>query len=878
MDKDDSTLPINTSHILPSVTTKPKRTKTTHACDLCKKKKVKCNGDHPCNRCQKLTVPCTFTPNQSKWDSSAPYATTQAQRLYALEKALDSLQVDLPTRSLDTNSHASPGINDAAPPTITSPLEKFNTSSTGKPYYAEDWNTRLDRLSPTFYKTINLPENGPRISDGLAQSEMTIIHFDLISIFFGQVHPYFPVIHQDSFCLDLNNASPLLLNIMYAMASRWSDMNSMLFGSGPTSTQEQQQSSSQERNPSSFSLKYYHDAIALVELYMDVPRLTTIQALLLIIRYQEVVRRPGFFSRTRFYLGLAIRMCNDLGLPHKLPATCQIHPNLAEERRRVFWMVYIYDLLISTELGIAVNFSIDRCSVELPGLLEDEKNNKEQHDTILYLHWMTRVMKSQGLVLQYLRRKYEEGSYQQQQNMCEHLQSIDQHMKELGMELNTLREYADDRVDFVFLAYHFTNILLHRSLCLDLLDITGDDGIVNNVSHGVSNQDSVMILLLQEATAITNIVDTLLLDHTATSLYHGFRGTQQIIHYLTAVRTVQLMYRQENDIHVKRLLHHLTTLTPAVELHSIERASRFGAEVELMEIQNQHSIKRASEQTVNQQGPVARPPPLSSPLSISSPPTTSPSFNGPSSSSSSSLSPLVTTAYHQNTAEYLPQSSAIYTDDDIIDSMVNTLPNTNALELSSDTFWQHQQQMDQNWPQESVENISRQQQGPNLAASYKHNVSLTLDTSALPLLYQPSSSSDISPMIPTPLPLIVSDPTALASTIPAPTHQSIGVRRSHQHLRKAPPQWLSSSSTVAAASHDHLSPTYPRPNNKNLSTQQPSAPPPQRLYGITSRQPSPSTSSLPSSPLHRMTLSDDTTWTQPTSSLVLPSYPQQQQQ
>ncbi|CAO3592040.1 unnamed protein product [Absidia cylindrospora] len=453
---------------------------------------------------------------------------------------------------------------------------------------------------------------------------------------------------------------------------------------------------------------------------------------------------------------------------------------------------------------------------------------------------------TRGLVLQHLRRKYEEGLYQQQQDMCGYLQSIDQHMKELGMELDTWREYADDRVDFVFLAYHFTNILLHRSLCLDLLDITGDDGVMN--------QDSIMILLLQEARAITNIVDTLLLDHAVTSLYHGFRGTQQIIHYLTAVRTVQLMYRKENDTHVKRLLHHLTTLTPAVEL---------------TKIQNQHSIKKS----VNQQGPLARLPPSSSP------PTTSSYLNRPS--SLSSPSPLVPTTYHQNTAEYLPQSSAIYTDDDITDSMNSTLPNTNSLELSSGTFWQHQHQMDQNWPQESVENISRQQHrgnGPNSASSSKQNTSLTLDTSALPLLYQPSSSSDISPMIPTPLPLIVSDSTAIASTIPSPTHHpSIGVRRSHQHLRKAPPpQWLSSSSTVAVASPDHLSPTYPRSSNKNLSTQQsPAPPPPQRLHAITSRQSSPSTSSLPSSPLHRMTLSDDTTWTQPTPSLVLPSYPQQ---
>jgi hypothetical protein len=176
---------------------------------------------------------------------------------------------------------------------------------------------------------MTLLDNEPRKPDAFALPTMGL-HHDLLATYFTHVQPYFPMIHKASFVHHIHDTSPLLLNAMYAVAQQWVSIDS----AAAKSTQAPP------------GLKYYQDAISLVELYTDAPRLSTIQGLLLIIKYNELVQRPGFFRRTRFYFDLVVRMCKDLGLPRALPPTCQVHPVLAEQRRRIFWAAYIYDLLM----------------------------------------------------------------------------------------------------------------------------------------------------------------------------------------------------------------------------------------------------------------------------------------------------------------------------------------------------------------------------------------------------------------------------------------------------------------------------------------------------------------------------------------------------
>jgi hypothetical protein len=92
---------------------------------------------------------------------------------------------------------------------------------------------------------------------------------------------------------------------------------------------------------------YYKTAFNLIDAYSDVPRLSTVQALLLLAKYLEHIHRPGFFWRTRFFMQLAVKMSNTLGL--SIEPSLDIEPawdHEFEARRRTFWAVYTYDILM----------------------------------------------------------------------------------------------------------------------------------------------------------------------------------------------------------------------------------------------------------------------------------------------------------------------------------------------------------------------------------------------------------------------------------------------------------------------------------------------------------------------------------------------------
>ncbi|CAO3596934.1 unnamed protein product [Absidia cylindrospora] len=888
MENDELTLAKDSSVTSSSTTRKEKgdssgkRSKSTHACDLCKKKKVKCNGEFPCARCQKSGLYCAFNQHKQKRVSSKLYVNTQEQRLHILGKALDSLYVENIIQP--SENHHTAVTNDVTNQAFMMPLEKFNTSSTGRPYYARDWTARLDRLPSTF-DTMTLLDNEPRKPDAFSLPDTTI-NLDLLSTYFAHVHPYFPMIHKDSFLLDVHNQSPLLLNAMYAVAEQWVhiDLFSSDTGSGQTTPQPPP------------GLKYYQDAISLVELYTDAPRLSTIQALLLIVKYHELVRRPGFFYRTQFYFDLVVRMCKDLGLPRILPPTCQVHPILAEQRRRVFWIAYVYDLLMSTELGTPAMFSMDECTVELPNLLDDERNSREQHDTVLYFHWMTMVMKAQGTVVQYLRQKYNDETKKHQQNMGDHLHSVHRHMESLGQELQLWKKPARGRVNFLFLTYHFANILLYRSMALDIMD--GD--IYQYQQMGIE-EDYIKSFLLNEARAIADIVDMLLKDHTVTCLHYSFRGIQQIIHYLTAAWTVQLMYRQvDNDNRVKRMIQQLTPLTPAVELYSMEQRQqslqRMGYYQHVPSFTQQQNINGPSSPATTQLSKMetvknAKSQRQSLKLQqqqqqkqhLSSSP------SSPISSPSSSPSPLPSHS-HAHTGARPKRSAVNGTDSETAQHndgilFIDTAPAT--------SLWQQQQQQQQNWVQK---NMDRQYVSPSQLSSSPTSIPTSeyisathirdpyppvVNTSNLALLYQPSSSSSSSePMIPTPSLGSLSSASSLSTIASTPvdtslTHGSLRLRRSHQQLRNASHRLLSSDprSSGSAPIHPHPYMSTATLQQQQQQQQQHTSSP--RRHTVSSGQSSPSTSSLPSSPLHRMTLADDP-WIQ-APPMILPSQRQEHQ-
>ncbi|KAG0206556.1 hypothetical protein BGX28_002035 [Mortierella sp. GBA30] len=130
----------------------------------------------------------------------------------------------------------------------------------------------------------------------------------LMDVYFNSVHTFLPVIHKTSFLTLCREGQycvpPFLLMAICAVAARHA-------------TDLELQEIPELSSLTSHHALYDH-ARALLDTYMDVPRLSTIQGLLLLAYYQIKEKRSGHFFRIRLYVNLATRMALDMGLSHSL--------------------------------------------------------------------------------------------------------------------------------------------------------------------------------------------------------------------------------------------------------------------------------------------------------------------------------------------------------------------------------------------------------------------------------------------------------------------------------------------------------------------------------------------------------------------------------
>ncbi|KAF9184953.1 hypothetical protein BGZ51_003031 [Haplosporangium sp. Z 767] len=142
----------------------------------------------------------------------------------------------------------------------------------------------------------------------------------LITVYFKSVHTFLPLLHKPSFMTLCDDGEyrvpPFLLMAMCAVASRHvteTDLQELI----PT-TKVGEALWAQDQH-----ILFDH-ARVLLDTYNDIPRLSTVQGLLLLVYYQIREKCAGQFHRARTYLGLAVRMAQDMGLVRDL------HKNIDE--------------------------------------------------------------------------------------------------------------------------------------------------------------------------------------------------------------------------------------------------------------------------------------------------------------------------------------------------------------------------------------------------------------------------------------------------------------------------------------------------------------------------------------------------------------------
>lgn len=212
-------------------------------------------------------------------------------------------------------------------------------TTTGQGLYVPDKYLRIDRV-PDPYKP-SMSDWNPIVQEVFPVSttaESFFIRENLLNIYFQFVDPVIPILHKASFLQQLRNQrqgqgsggtepiSHLLLNAIYCVSSRW-DLAVPSIGEEPR------------------GWAYYQNAVNLLDQQQE-PKLSTVQALFLLLKYNEHVRRPGFIWRTRYYFQMIVRLCKDLGLSRDIICTSTNVIVEIEKRKRTFWAVYCYDVMM----------------------------------------------------------------------------------------------------------------------------------------------------------------------------------------------------------------------------------------------------------------------------------------------------------------------------------------------------------------------------------------------------------------------------------------------------------------------------------------------------------------------------------------------------
>jgi hypothetical protein len=174
----------------------------------------------------------------------------------------------------------------------------------------------------------------------------------LIGVFFDECYHILPTLSRSMFYDQLKVkgplVTPLLLNIIYAHAAK--RVNNPSFRS-------------ERNNPSTQGDLFYNRARRLVDDFLDVPRISTVIALLYMALYDcDHIPQSGATrvrsSRAWMYSGMAIRMCFELGL-HTANYSSQMSQCDIELRKRVLWTCFVMDKLES-------------CTMERPWMLKSK--------------------------------------------------------------------------------------------------------------------------------------------------------------------------------------------------------------------------------------------------------------------------------------------------------------------------------------------------------------------------------------------------------------------------------------------------------------------------------------------------------------------------
>ncbi|KAG9301959.1 hypothetical protein G9A89_021003 [Geosiphon pyriformis] len=418
-----------------------KRVKITTACDTCRRRKVKCDGASPCANCQRGGYQCTFSDASTKRPRGPPkgFVALIEDRLHTIE----SLLVNLVNK--DNNDNKEIKQEREQPIEETSERRRYNTfkvryyspsnaitpakntqhlfipntppadanslpehqhnqafaASFGDDLASDDEDDVQKNLAgctannyqnstlyllhqPGSYHDPPLPNTIPQ-NNPLPQDVMN----QLLEKYFTHFHPFFPIINRAQLYRQLQSVddqpSPLLMNAIYAVGALYPPILQDAYS----------------------PMTFYDRARNLLDYFIDAPRLSTVQALILLCMVDQGKTTS---YRPQTYSFMAIRMAQSMGLNRKNGAVYHQSKN-RHTKKLVWWSCFILDRLHSLATGDPLTINEEACDIEFPlpeesddqqGDLQPNAHNTPHSQTVtIFVHFI-RLAQLMGQIISHL--------------------------------------------------------------------------------------------------------------------------------------------------------------------------------------------------------------------------------------------------------------------------------------------------------------------------------------------------------------------------------------------------------------------------------------------------------------------------------------------
>lgn len=307
----------------------------------------------------------------------------------------------------------------------------------------EEFEVKLPTMSTGSGSTVRIP---PEL---MPSEDQCMEWFD---IFFKDIHPYVPVISKPYFYKQWSTnrrlISPLILEAIFACAGRLSE--------------------DPAQGAQWLALASKHE-----DCFMDVPRLSTIQALLLLLKAREAAPKRGYYYRSWMTIKTVIALAQDLELHehyqnHQAGRDCGADPTECLIKTRIWQNIFVCEMMIGgpqgrRDMGVeidSVDFNVPRPT---PGIDSSDYQVSRQ---FTYLVRMVRNVRSMSEIYAKVKRQKDWGSNPQFANLTPELdrwhadlpRDLQLHLSEDG----TPPWIPSHFVGNMHCYYHLTNLMLER--------------------------------------------------------------------------------------------------------------------------------------------------------------------------------------------------------------------------------------------------------------------------------------------------------------------------------------------------------------------------------------------------------------------------------